>query len=158
MRFVNNVELDRWLNGSLYDADPTPSTGLFTNFGQTTTTITRTGGGSFDLVSMDIDDVYNSGAPSGDLNYSWTLSGGGGGSGTFNVDGVPGYSTLVLNLIGLSSFSFTPSTQLTFVQFDNVVVANVAATPAPAALPLFASALGGLGIFGWKRRRSAVAA
>jgi hypothetical protein len=31
-------------------------------------------------------------------------------------------------------------------------------TPIPAALPLFAFALGGLGIFGWKRRRNAAAA
>jgi hypothetical protein len=29
----------------------------------------------------------------------------------------------------------------------------VAATPIPAALPLFASALGGIGLLGWKRRR-----
>jgi len=33
-----------------------------------------------------------------------------------------------------------------------------ATTPIPAALPLFASALGGLGIFGWKRRKNAAAA
>jgi hypothetical protein len=33
--------------------------------------------------------------------------------------------------------------------------AAVGATPIPGALPLFASALGGLGFFGWKRRRAA---
>jgi len=32
---------------------------------------------------------------------------------------------------------------------------TVSQTPIPAALPLFASALGGLGIFGWYRRKSA---
>jgi hypothetical protein len=31
----------------------------------------------------------------------------------------------------------------------------VATTPIPAALPLFASALGGLGLFGWRRRKAA---
>jgi hypothetical protein len=35
---------------------------------------------------------------------------------------------------------------------------SVTTTPVPAALPLFASALGGLGIFGWKRRKNAQAA
>jgi hypothetical protein len=36
------------------------------------------------------------------------------------VDNIPGYRNLILSLIGLSSFSFTPSADLTFVQFDNV--------------------------------------
>jgi hypothetical protein len=31
---------------------------------------------------------------------------------------------------------------------------TLAATPIPAALPLFASALGGLGLFGWRRKFS----
>jgi hypothetical protein len=33
-----------------------------------------------------------------------------------------------------------------------------AATPIPAALPLFATGLGGLGLFGWRRKRKAQAA
>ena len=36
-----------------------------------------------------------------------------------------------------------------------VPAVSVAATPLPAALPLFVSALGGLGFFGWRRRISA---
>jgi hypothetical protein len=31
---------------------------------------------------------------------------------------------------------------------------QVAATPIPAALPLFASGLAGLGLFGWRRRKN----
>lgn len=31
------------------------------------------------------------------------------------------------------------------------------ATPLPAALPLFATGLGGLGLFGWRRKREAAA-
>jgi hypothetical protein len=38
---------------------------------------------------------------------------------------------------------------------DNV---SIAATPLPAALPLFASALGAFGFFGWFRRRFSAAA
>jgi hypothetical protein len=36
-------------------------------------------------------------------------------------------------------------------------IGNVAATPIPAALPLFASALGGLGLLGWRRKGKAAA-
>jgi hypothetical protein len=36
-------------------------------------------------------------------------------------------------------------------------VGKYAATPLPAALPLLATALGGLGLFGWRRKRKAKA-
>jgi hypothetical protein len=56
--------------------------------------------------------------------------------------------------------NFAPGTYL--MTFDNnnnrnysatLTVAAVAATPIPAALPLFVSALGGLGFVGWRRRK-----
>jgi hypothetical protein len=34
---------------------------------------------------------------------------------------------------------------------------NVATTPVPAASPLFAAALGGLGFVGWRRKKARVA-
>jgi hypothetical protein len=43
-----------------------------------------------------------------------------------------------------------------FVHVD-VIAQNVATTPIPAALPLFISALGGMGLIGWRRRKSAAA-
>jgi hypothetical protein len=36
-------------------------------------------------------------------------------------------------------------------------IGNVPATPLPAALPLFATGLGGLGLLGWRRKRKAAA-
>jgi hypothetical protein len=36
-------------------------------------------------------------------------------------------------------------------------VSLTAATPLPAALPLFATGLGGLGLLGWRRKRKAQA-
>jgi len=39
---------------------------------------------------------------------------------------------------------------------DNVDV-ELAATPLPATLPLFASGLGALGLLGWRRKRKAAA-
>jgi hypothetical protein len=39
---------------------------------------------------------------------------------------------------------------------DGVVnTPSTSATPLPAALPLFATGLGGLGLFGWRRKRRA---
>ena len=38
---------------------------------------------------------------------------------------------------------------------DVTVTVNSAATPLPAALPLFATGLGGLGLLGWRRKRKA---
>ena len=54
-----------------------------------------------------------------------------------------------------------------FMTFDNntglayaakLTVAAVATTPIPAALPLFAAALGGVGYLGWRRRKQSAAA
>jgi hypothetical protein len=38
-----------------------------------------------------------------------------------------------------------------------IVGPTVGATPLPAALPLFATGLGGLGVLGWRRKRKAQA-
>jgi hypothetical protein len=45
------------------------------------------------------------------------------------------------------------------IYLDDVSVdpANVGATPLPAALPLFATGIGGLGLLGWRRKRKAQA-
>ncbi len=48
-----------------------------------------------------------------------------------------------------------------FFGFDDLTVGDVAqvsAVPVPAALPLFAAALGGMGFAGWRRRRKEAAA
>jgi len=76
--------------------------------------------------------------------------------------------------------SFTPGDQATIIQCTTVFTggcsgsndiantistffavgswsSNTAATPLPAALPLFATGLGGLGLLGWRRKRKAQA-
>jgi hypothetical protein len=45
-----------------------------------------------------------------------------------------------------------------FVQTDTATFQQITATPLPAALPLFATALGGLGLLGMRRKRKKIAA
>jgi hypothetical protein len=53
---------------------------------------------------------------------------------------------------------FTAPDGYTFEASAGIGNGLVATTPIPAALPLFASALGGLGLLGWRRKRRAAAA
>ena len=154
-KFVNDLELGRWPNDSVYDSDPTSSTGVFTNYHGTSTVLTRVDGTPFDLTSIQFDDVYHQGSPSGLLDYSYGFATGGTGSGSFLVDDVPGFSTILLHLASLSYFSMTPSSQLGFFQFDNVVLSQ-GVVPIPATLPLFASALAVLGWVVRRRKHSAI--
>ena len=69
------------------------------------------------------------------------------------------------------TFDFTASAASTTLGFfngdtigslnglDNVTVTDlgVTSTPLPAALPLFASGLGAMGLFGWRRKRKIAA-
>ena len=60
---------------------------------------------------------------------------------------------------GLSVDGNDISGSLPWVQAINVEsVESTSTTPIPAALPLFASGLGGLGLLGWRRKRKATAA
>ena len=153
-QFINTAELDRWMDGIPADADPTSSTGLFTNYGYSSTTMTKIGGGAFTLNSIDVADIFNNGDGGSYLNYSYTLSDNSTGTGKFKVDVFKGYQTLVLNLANLTSFSFTPDIHLEWVQFDNVHVGDVAAVPLPAALPLFGAAIAGMSMVGRQRRKA----
>lgn len=147
--FTNSGGFDRWLNGGEHDSDPTASTGLVTDFNYITTFMSRLDGEAFDLLSLDVDDPFGNGSRSGFLDYQYGLLGGGSGAGSYFVDNVPGFSTILLNLASLTYFSFTPSHDLRWVQFDNAQVAP-GIVPIPATLPLFASALMALG---WIARR-----
>ena len=63
-----------------------------------------------------------------------------------------GSSSITANTVGLGPL-FAPGT---FISID--VGFALIATPLPAALPLFATGLGAIGLFGWRRKRKAAAA
>ena len=79
----------------------------------------------------------------------YTLSGSD-GSGTFVAD-VSGADT---NFWGLAPYRGRPPVS----EFPIFATASVSEVPIPAALPLFATGLGVLGLFGWSRKKKAQAA
>jgi hypothetical protein len=105
-----------------------------------------TGGNFFDLVAASL------------------VTGPADGTLSFSIDGSFTY-TPDLNFSGTDTFSyrdigfiFSQSPQTTNLATVSIDVTPVATTPLPAALPLFASGLGALGLLGWRRKRKALAA
>jgi len=62
------------------------------------------------------------------------------------------YDVAAVSTLSTLAFSFRNSTSWFYI--DDVSV-EAAPTPLPAALPLFATGLGALGLLGWRRRRKA---
>lgn len=138
-----------------YNADPRGNT-YSHNYGSTTSTLTRTGGGSFTFNSIDLTDVYNYGSGGSvvfdflDTNNTLTHS-------TVNLPTVVGLHTFTFDIANLTSVSWTPvGTQGNWIQVDNIVVDSAQAptnrVPEPASM-----ALVGLGVamMGALRRRQA---
>ena len=116
------------------------------------TTLTMDGGGAFDLLSIDIAELY-SGSGSANVTFTGALSGGGTVTQSFTSDGVSAtgnvssFETVTFtgfnNLVSVNWLQNSP-----FHQFDNVTVAPV---PLPAAFSLLLMSIGGLALF---RRRA----
>jgi hypothetical protein len=151
-------------NGSVLSQDTTRS--LIAANGQSVVTMSAANNSAFNLLSFD------SGTRTADFNPTQpsfgqgstavevvgNLAGGGTVTDTFTFNGLL-FQTFVLpnTFMDLTSVVFTglgtaPNPEMVL---DNIVV--TAATPLPAALPLFATGLGGLGLLGWRRKRKAQA-
>jgi hypothetical protein len=83
------------------------------------------------------------------LTLNETLLGGGSGI----------YGILDIDLLDDQlNTAFDPSSDLSFADAHLTVTnPNLSATPLPAALPLFATGLGALGLLGWRRKKKAAA-
>lgn len=100
---------------------------IFPNFGGTITTVTKLGGGVFDLFSLDLADVYNNGT-SGNVELTFTDFIGT-TSQLVTLDQIVGGQTFMFNRSALSSFTMKGiTTEGRWLQFDNVAV-DVAAIP-----------------------------
>jgi hypothetical protein len=111
----------------------TGSQSLFNNGIDQETTLTKDGGGTFSLNSIDLSELFN---PSSavTVNFTGFLFGGGTVTQSFTTDGVFGAQTFVFNtsfgnVTSVSWFQSAP-----FHQFDNIVV-DAASVPEPSPLP-----------------------
>jgi hypothetical protein len=127
--------------------------------------------GAWDVYDLEKDDELadilskKDKCPQKCTNRGSEGGGGGGGSGGFGAALGPGQS-LAAALLGVGgggggggrkqshdslgdSFNLDPNGQ----QFDPPNSPSVSATPLPAALPLFATGLGAMGLIGWWRKR-----
>ena len=66
------------------------------------------------------------------------------------------YQLFSLNFDGITSWTLTDQTVGTITLMDDITLNGSTATPLPAALPLFATGLGALGLLGWRRKRKRV--
>jgi hypothetical protein len=133
-----------WGANEPYNADQGGAT-LGNDWDSTTTTVTRVGGGKFDLTSIDLGDVFNQGS-GGQVRFDFN----GDSAGTFYVDldNLKGLQTFTFNMTGLISFSYTPlTTQGPWIQVDNVVMDLNQSSPAPEPAS-WALMLGGFGFVG----------
>ena len=140
-----------WYRGSSYNADSDGAT-YSHNYSGTVTTVTKIGGGSFDLASLDIGNVYNSRPYSQRFSFWATVAGGGSYNMSFISDSLAGLQTVMLNWSNLTSFSFRESSG-SWLQADNFVIDENVSVPEPSTLALLTLGLLGLGVA--RRRVSA---
>jgi hypothetical protein len=118
-------------------------------FGTLSQTITTTPGDTYELSVWSAKNLSNP-----VLEYQI-----GSGTAVTMAPGLGAYSDTIVDFVASSSstpIAFLFATQLGFgsIVIDDVsVVETAGATPLPAALPLFASGLGALGLLGWRRKR-----
>ncbi len=121
---------------------------MFNNTPGGTTQLSKIGGGTFDLFSIDLAKI--DGTSFGNVTFTRD----GGHSQTFVSSGLSTPETFLFDsgFVGASSVSWTqPLSSLEFHQFDNININNnISSVPIPAAAFMFAPAL--LGFLGLRRK------
>jgi hypothetical protein len=156
-QFNTDAEFASWTD--LADANTTfsnytGSVALFSNPGSPIT-LTKTGGDSFDLLSLDVANVYRQGGgqPVENVLITGNLAGGGTVTKSFLIPNDNAlHNVTFTGFTGLSSVVLSsPLTdlQITYFQIDNVSVQETQAVPEPSTMA--AIGLGALAVF--RRRR-----
>jgi len=126
-------------------------------FGYQPTVLTKVGGGAFNLLTGDFAPTNDAAFP---FFYQFVFNFADGTSLTriIHLDEARGAQHVHFLYSDLVSVEWGNDTaeDLAGLQWDNIFVTTgpIKTTPLPAALPLFAAALGGLGFVGWRRKKS----
>ena len=126
---------------------------MFNNENTGTTTIARSGGGTFSVESIDVANILGPGADS--ITFHGAVHGGGTVTQSFSFDSFGHFTTLFLDsdFENLDSLSFDENGNPSF-QFTDLVVDAAAAVPEPASLTLLGGGLVGF-LLARRRRRAA---
>ena len=134
------------------NADP-GGAAIFHTWDRTWMHVSKSDGSVFDLISMDVADLLNTGA-SVDNQFRFTSADGRVESVAFTTDNVAGLQTLVLNRGGLKSFSMA-ATASGWWQLDNITLGTpVSAVPEPNTWAMMILGFGGLGVMLRRTRRT----
>lgn len=116
-------------------------------------TVADTTGQSYDLTYF----LASNGASPSDFSVAWdgtTLP----GSALTDPNSSGSYVeySFLLTGTGSDTLAISERDDPGYMALDDVSLTGASATPLPAALPLFATGLGALGLFGWRRKRKAI--
>ncbi len=129
------------------------SAALYNYYGNSVTTLTKVGGGAFDLVSIDLADYYYYLSPLS-LTFTGTPVAGGSVFQTFSIPGSRVSQTWATYAFG-SAFDNVTSvawqSSLPYHEFDNITIGGV--VPEPATVSLLATGLVGMAGARLRRRR-----
>jgi hypothetical protein len=122
-------------------------------------TITQVGGGAFSLTQLDAAQTFTGLNRILDLSVQGVTASGStisevittlpGGADVFHTYALSSAFDDVTS-VTISGIGAYPTTEFSL---DNLALGAAVTTPLPAALPLFATGLGGLGLLGWRRKR-----
>jgi len=135
-----------WGKSNSANADPGGATLLETGANKDIV-VTRTGGGTFDLISFDLADGFNSGS-SGKIKLTY-VDKTGTHSTKLTLDKLKGLQSYSLNLHDITSFSLTEASP--FYQIDNVNF-TVAAVPELSTWGMMGIGFAGLGYLAYRRK------
>jgi len=133
---------------------------FFHTWGSQPITVTRVDGGAFSIQSFDAtfyNNLFNGDASiDHNIQANGSFSVGGSISTIFTIDDLPSFETFTFGSgwTNLISLTLKVPSEDGRMGYDNIVLSPI---PLPAALPLFATALSGMGLLGWRRKRKASA-
>jgi PEP-CTERM motif len=142
----SSTSISSWGTGYIQNADPGGAT-LFPEIPGEVLAVTLTGGGTFNLSSFGLADVYNTGA-AGAIPFAY-VDGSGTHSSTLTLDNAIGLQTFNLDLSGITSFSLTQDAP--YFQIDNVAY-NVSAVPEPSTWAMTILGFAGVGFMAYRRK------